>query len=218
VKEIEILKAGPIGPDEIESVKITIDRVFPDMVGSEVWDIENRHWNNAQALVDALIFSLPGGTLDRLTCLLMEKKCSLFRVPLFGLPAQAPEPTPTESEMCEMIASRDKREDRATRLAQAVGERFGTDVGKWSSANDPVCNAHEILDSPSLDNILGVNRKSVAVKLIALAGQMDAVAAAMCEASAADYEDLGLLSKSVELEGAAGLAREWAVGMDEVCK
>lgn len=90
MKEIEILKAAPLCSDGVESVTITIDREFPDMADAEVWDIENRHWHNAQALADALIFSLPGGTLDRLTCLLMEKKCSLFRVPLFGLPATTP--------------------------------------------------------------------------------------------------------------------------------
>jgi len=39
--------------------------------------------NQAQSLADALRFSLPGGTLDALTCILMQRRASLFRVPLY---------------------------------------------------------------------------------------------------------------------------------------
>lgn len=159
---------------------------------------------------------------DRITCreVLERVKAALpgLKVALeladFGSNAQ-----PTESEMCEMVAKRDKWEDRATRLAQAVGERFGVDVGEWSSANDPICNALEILDSPSLDDILGVCRKSVAAKLITLEGQMDGVAGdmeAIAYGDAVDHapyessEEWAILSRAIELHGAADMARGWA--------
>jgi hypothetical protein len=44
-----------------------------------------------------------------------------------------------------VIKERDDNEERLTQLAEAVGEYFGVPVGEWSSANDPVTVALEIL-------------------------------------------------------------------------
>jgi hypothetical protein len=43
------------------------------------------------------------------------------------------------------LAERDEMEERATALAEAVGEYVGVDVGEWSSANDPISAAMEAM-------------------------------------------------------------------------
>jgi len=51
-----------------------------------------------------------------------------------------------QSEILQLIEQRDHWEEKATELAQAVGEHFGFDVGEHSSANCPVQNAVDHLD------------------------------------------------------------------------
>lgn len=46
----------------------------------------------------------------------------------------------------EEIENRDRWEERASKLACAVGEYFGEPVGEHSSANCPIINAHELLN------------------------------------------------------------------------
>ncbi len=52
-----------------------------------------------------------------------------------------------EDALSEEIDNRDRWEERATRLAESVGECFDVDVGEHSSANCPINNAIEVLDS-----------------------------------------------------------------------
>ncbi|AIO65770.1 hypothetical protein [Burkholderia oklahomensis] len=47
----------------------------------------------------------------------------------------------------QVIDERDRAEEVGTRLANAVGEFLGVDVGEWSSANDPILVAIEALES-----------------------------------------------------------------------
>lgn len=48
-------------------------------------------------------------------------------------------------DICMEIENRDKWEERATALAESVGEFFGVSVGEHSSANCPINNAHQLL-------------------------------------------------------------------------
>jgi hypothetical protein len=52
-----------------------------------------------------------------------------------------------ERDILQVIDERDRFEEDGTRLANAVGEFLGVDVGEWSSANDPILVAIEALAS-----------------------------------------------------------------------
>ncbi|CAM2167886.1 hypothetical protein BLAT2472_10734 [Burkholderia latens] len=54
-----------------------------------------------------------------------------------------------ERALSETIDERDRAEENGTRLAEAVGEFLGVDVGEWSSANNPILAAIEALESRS---------------------------------------------------------------------
>jgi len=51
-----------------------------------------------------------------------------------------------DKALCEEIENRDHWEERASKLAFAVGEHFGQDIGEHSSANCPINNAHDLLN------------------------------------------------------------------------
>ncbi|VWC53833.1 hypothetical protein BLA9940_02106 [Burkholderia aenigmatica] len=59
-----------------------------------------------------------------------------------------------ERALSETIDERDRAEEDGTRLAEAVGEFLGVDVGEWSSANNPILTAvHELkmrTDQPAM--------------------------------------------------------------------
>lgn len=50
-----------------------------------------------------------------------------------------------DTAVCEEIENRDRWEEKASKLAYAVGEYFGESVGEHSSANCPIKKAHELL-------------------------------------------------------------------------
>lgn len=73
----------------------------------------------------------------------MEGRAPLvLRAPLEGTGNGA-----REREILQVIDERDRFEEVGTRLANAVGEFLGVDVGEWSSANDPILVAIEALES-----------------------------------------------------------------------
>jgi hypothetical protein len=80
-KTIRVRRAGSIGTHEPDSITIEIDRQIEDNMTLDgartIYEVE------AMGIGDALIASLPGGTLDQLLAYLMVKRASLFRVPLF---------------------------------------------------------------------------------------------------------------------------------------
>jgi hypothetical protein len=51
-----------------------------------------------------------------------------------------------DNSVCEEIDNRDHWEERATKLADAVGDHFSESVGEHSSGNCPINNAHELLN------------------------------------------------------------------------
>lgn len=57
-----------------------------------------------------------------------------------------PKPETDESEILQVIEQRDHWEEKATELAEAVGDHFGFSVGEHSSANCPVQTAIDALD------------------------------------------------------------------------
>jgi hypothetical protein len=81
-KCIEIGKAIPIGTQEISDVKI---KITPNALIQNEGNVSVAEYNTfyelqAETLYQALRNSLPGGTLDRLMCKLMQNKCTSFKV------------------------------------------------------------------------------------------------------------------------------------------
>ena len=69
----------------------------------------------------------------------------------------APQPTP-EDRLTQALTERDELEERATALAEAVGEYVGVDVGEWSSANDPIAAAMEAIEMREQERVRMVDR------------------------------------------------------------
>lgn len=84
MKTVNVLKAAPTC-DEVESVTIVIDQVFPDICGTpcSLSEVAFVHDDNAERVVDALCAALPGGTLDRVLAQLFARRSSLLSIPLF---------------------------------------------------------------------------------------------------------------------------------------
>ncbi|KVT86313.1 hypothetical protein WT25_11205 [Burkholderia territorii] len=91
-----------------------------------------------------------------------------------------------ERALSETIDERDRAEEDGTRLAEAVGEFLGVDVGEWSSANNPILTAiHELqmrTDQPAMaaaapaderadPELLPINRQWVTTKAVALVAE-----------------------------------------------
>ncbi|RJP48768.1 MAG: hypothetical protein C4586_08625 [Anaerolineaceae bacterium] len=83
MKTVSICKAQGIPRvNSIEPVTIVIEREFPEY---KALSQSAEHFEkDADALVGAILTTLPGGTIDRLICKLLQKKASLFVVPLFN--------------------------------------------------------------------------------------------------------------------------------------
>lgn len=84
MKNIEVHKAQSSGDVPIDSFCITADKQFPDNDGEyRLRDSVAMFDADAELIVSILCKSLPGGTLDRLLGKLLERKASLFVVPMF---------------------------------------------------------------------------------------------------------------------------------------
>ena len=85
MKTIKLFKAQAIGENqEIESVIIRIEKQFP-MISQDDFDTKqdlDMHKQNAKLLFDAIINTLPGGTIDQLLILLLQEKASRYIVPV----------------------------------------------------------------------------------------------------------------------------------------
>lgn len=86
-------------------------------------------------------------TLETLRVLLSDCKAALSQ--------QEAEPVEECRDCMELIEDRDSWEERATALADAVGEYFGVPVGEHTSANCPINEAMKILNgeyqTPAVD-------------------------------------------------------------------
>ncbi len=79
-----VAKAAPVATQDIPDIEIQIGPEFPPYGNDTEWVRRMGQFYNveAQKLMEALQ-SLPGGTWDRLLCLMLDKKASLYRVRLF---------------------------------------------------------------------------------------------------------------------------------------
>lgn len=77
MKEVKICKADPIGETEIQPVTIIVNGILPGPEGGE--ELEITYDLDARALANALFYSLPQGTFDRLIIKLMKRKTSIYR-------------------------------------------------------------------------------------------------------------------------------------------
>lgn len=80
--EIEIWKAQPLGNRQVSNVRLRIEQSLPEQSSLAKADAVFR--SQAITIADALMDSLPGGTLDRLIAILLERKASHFVVPYFA--------------------------------------------------------------------------------------------------------------------------------------
>jgi hypothetical protein len=77
MKKICVYKAQPItNNEEVKSVTIHINAEIPPVKTLE--DAEIQYQEDANQLIDALFYSLPQGTFDRLMIAIMQKKVSLY--------------------------------------------------------------------------------------------------------------------------------------------
>lgn len=76
---IRTYKADPLGSRITPGITIEIDRRLPEVKtlkeATAIYDTD------AKLIFDALIHSLPGGTIDRLTARLLIHKASLLAIP-----------------------------------------------------------------------------------------------------------------------------------------
>ncbi len=82
--KITVHRAVPTAGEAIPTVEITIGPDHTPTVTATNWEKVYRdvYITDANLLFEA-ISSLPGGTWDRLLCLMLDKKASLYRVRLF---------------------------------------------------------------------------------------------------------------------------------------
>jgi len=85
-KIVEIVKAGAVGDKAPVDTTIVISGEPPpiDRIDNRGWEKRYKEFYGEQAdlLFDALVKSLPGGTLGQLTVRLLDKHSGLLRVPL----------------------------------------------------------------------------------------------------------------------------------------
>ncbi len=80
---ITVSKAGPVSGRYLPDITIRLEGEPPDLNGLDWAAAYDRFYRGeASRLAEALVRSLPGGTLDRLLVCLLDHKASLLRVPM----------------------------------------------------------------------------------------------------------------------------------------
>ena len=79
MREFKIHKADPIGETEVLPATIVIDTKLSGNKCMDGMDIDDIYIKDAGLLADALFYSLPQGTFDRLIVKLMKRKMSAYR-------------------------------------------------------------------------------------------------------------------------------------------
>lgn len=75
---VEIHKAAPIGDQIIPNLMLRATEAFPEPLTT--MDASILHQRNAEKLGEAIVKTLPGGTIDRLLIFLLEHRASVLRV------------------------------------------------------------------------------------------------------------------------------------------
>lgn len=79
---VRLLRAGGVGSNNPPTLTIEVHEQIGE-VGSLI-EARQLHARQAEMLANALLASLPGGTVDALLAELMRRRASLFSVPLEG--------------------------------------------------------------------------------------------------------------------------------------
>ncbi len=81
MNRIILFKALAVGDQEIEDLTIELVEGTPEFHGPGWEAVYREHYDGqAATLVDALVATLPGATLDRVVYLLLKRSASLHRV------------------------------------------------------------------------------------------------------------------------------------------
>jgi hypothetical protein len=78
---------------------------------------------------------------------LKEKRKAVYRAQLAAAPI--PPAQEADQELMQVIAERDQYHEWADKLADAIAERFGVDIGEHSNLNSPWSNALEAIEAPA---------------------------------------------------------------------
>ena len=77
--KILVHKAGAVGAAKVPDLLIEAIHEFPDVI--TLAESRDLHVQDAEQIVDALLATLPGGTIDQVLLGLLEHQASLFRIP-----------------------------------------------------------------------------------------------------------------------------------------
>lgn len=77
-QNISIHKASAIGDQSVPDLLVSATEAFPELQSS--LDASVLHQRNAEKIGEAIVKSLPGGTIDRLLIFLLEHRASVLRV------------------------------------------------------------------------------------------------------------------------------------------
>lgn len=78
--KVSLLRAGSVGSNQPPILTIEVREQIGEVITLD--EARQLHARQAAALADAMLASLPGGTVDALLAELMRRRASLFSVPL----------------------------------------------------------------------------------------------------------------------------------------
>lgn len=117
---VTVHRAQPIGDQVIPEMHIAAVPVWTDLSQQPLAEVMRRHEAEAQRIVDALVGSLPGGTLDAILRALLKHKASLLcvldQIESYGLA----EDLAREVELALVIDDDDPTHNRMRELAAKV--------------------------------------------------------------------------------------------------
>ena len=79
-RRVSLLRAGSVGSNQPPVLTIEVREQIGEV--STLNEARQLHAEQATTLADAMLASLPGGTMDALLAELMRRRASLFSVPL----------------------------------------------------------------------------------------------------------------------------------------
>ncbi len=77
---VELFKAQSIGKTKVDNLTLRFRKPFPQHDTLEMAMVD--HEQEAQTIVDHLLLTLPGGTVDQILRILLQEKASQLVVPI----------------------------------------------------------------------------------------------------------------------------------------
>ncbi|MBL8473815.1 MAG: hypothetical protein JNM98_18640 [Rhodocyclaceae bacterium] len=81
-RRVSLLRASSVGSENPPALTIEVHEQIGEVGSLSLNEARQLHSRQAAALADALLASLPGGTVDALLAELMRRRASLLSVPL----------------------------------------------------------------------------------------------------------------------------------------